>query len=195
MPRRPKWSVSQFTRTWLKMGWHWIFISEWWVLVSVWRIVCHILFHNVLFCFFLILLFYNKKKEDICWKMVLTIISCKVRAADNTASSWFYHFLFLSLSLNHHNPYYRHLHSFLSLSLSDCLSLHLSLSFLSFFLSPTAHSLFLYFAHSQFCRGRGRTVQCQLMMMMIIPVCLSSLSSLLLAFFSLNLILFGSKLE
>jgi hypothetical protein len=103
-------------------------------------------------------------------KWVLTIISCKVRAADNTASRLFYHlsrFLSLSLSLNHHNPHNRHRHSFLSLS-----------TFISF---PTAH-FSLFFSESFLQVWAGRQASAVQLMMMIMLVCLSSLSSLLLAF-------------
>lgn len=57
-------------------------------------------------------------------KVVLTIISSKVRAADNTASRLFYHFT--SLSLNHHHPLLIIVISIHS-SNPPSLSLHLSL--------------------------------------------------------------------
>lgn len=122
-------------------------------------------------------------------KVVLTIISSKVRAADNTASRLFYHFT--SLSLNHHHPLLIiviSIHSSNppppSLSLSTFISLDspiyrlLSLSFLFFF--------FLF----NLCQICSAVHQLLLMMMMILPCCLSifgSLSSLLLGWFCIFL--------
>lgn len=121
-------------------------------------------------------------------KVVLTIISSKVRAADNTASRLFYHFT--SLSLNHHHPLLIivisiHSSNPLSLSLSTFISLDspiyrlLSLSFLFFF---------FLFNLCQICSAVHQLLL--MMMMMILPCCLSifgSLSSLLLGWFCIFL--------
>lgn len=123
-------------------------------------------------------------------KVVLTIISSKVRAADNTASRLFYHFTSLSLSLNHHHPLLIIVISIHS-SNPPSLSLHLSLwtvpsivCFLSLFLF-----FFFLFNLCQICSAVHQLLLL-LMMMMILPCCLSifgSLSSLLLGWFCIFL--------